>query len=422
MEEPILPRPRRGEGRSQKIKSQPVSLGALKPIGVERLVSFFPEFDRVLGGGIVPGSVILVAGDPGIGKSTLMLQVGARIAEKGTPVLYVSGEESTHQLKLRADRLGLGGGKMLVLAETDLGAIHQCLEDNQVQLAVIDSIQAIYDSGLESAPGSISQVRECAASLLNLAKEKDLSLFLIGHVTKEGAIAGPRVLEHLVDTVLYFEGDRHQSLRILRTFKNRFGSTDEIGVFDMREEGLVELKNPSQVFLSERSVDIPGTAIVPCLKGTRPLLVEVQALVTRGHFGYPQRAAMGIDPKKLALLIAVLERRLGLALGDQDVFINVAGGVRIDEPAVDLGISLAIASSLKGKPVDSNMSLVGEVGLGGEVRGVGQIEKRIVEAEKLGFKRMLIPKANLKGLKKFSIIGVSGIKDLREAMERAIKR
>ena len=381
-----------------------------------RITTGIGEFDRVLGGGVVSGSLVLIGGDPGIGKSTLLLQAGHAIGERAGTVLYVSGEESVRQIKLRADRVKVASERLLLLSETNVDSILNQLCHIRPAAAVIDSIQTTFSPHLESAPGSVSQVRECASRLMHAAKREGISILLIGHVTKEGAIAGPRVLEHIVDTVLYFEGERHHSFRILRTVKNRFGSTNEIGVFEMREEGLVEVGNPSELFLAERPEHVSGSVVVCSVEGTRPLLVELQALVSPTNFGLPQRVAAGIDHRRLSLLLAVLEKRAGLRLGNHDVFMNVAGGVRIDEPAVDLGMVVSVASSLRDVPVGSAVVAVGEVGLGGEVRAVSHIEKRIGEAAKMGFSRCVCSKRNLKGLKTVGDIEISGVHTVSEAL------
>lgn len=352
----------------------------------------FDELDRVLGGGLVPGSVVLLGGDPGIGKSSLLLQSCQRLAAAGRRVLYVSGEESVAQIKLRAQRLGAASPGLLLLAENDLEAILAAAGRTEPVVMVVDSIQTVYKPDLPSAPGSVGQVRGCAADLLALAKGRDLTVLLVGHVTKEGQLAGPRVLEHIVDTVLYFEGDQHHAYRILRATKNRFGSTNEIGVFEMWAEGLREVLNPSAAFLSERAADAPGSAVVCAMEGTRPLLVEVQALVTPTVFGMPRRTAAGVDYNRMVVLLAVLEKRAGLHLSSQDVYVSVAGGVSIDEPAIDLGIAAAVASSLRDRPVDAGTVAIGEVGLAGEIRAVPQLGKRILEAARLGFTRCVLPR------------------------------
>lgn len=381
----------------------------------ERLRTELPELDRVLGGGIVPGSMTLLGGDPGIGKSTLMMQLGRGDAR----ILYVSGEESLRQIKLRAERLGVAGENFLVLAETNLEAILHAIDEQQPQLVVVDSIQTVYRPELESAPGSISQVRESTAVLLRHAKSTGVPIVVVGHVTKEGVIAGPRVLEHMVDTVLQFEGDQHHTYRIVRGLKNRFGSTNEIGIFEMREDGLREVANPSEVFLSDRTRGISGSCVSASIEGTRPLLLEVQALVTSSSYGMPQRTVSGLDARRVSLLLAVLEKRYGLRIGQYDVFVNVAGGVRIDEPAVDLAVCAAVVSSARDVAIDHATAMVGEVGLGGEVRAVGQVEKRISEAEKLGFRRIVIPRGSQPGKRKREIEVVE-VDLLAEAMEKIL--
>jgi DNA repair protein RadA/Sms len=385
-----------------------------------RFVTQIGEFDLVLGGGVVQGSVVLIGGDPGIGKSTLMLQVIDRLGSVVGPVLYVSGEESSKQIRIRADRLDAVGENLYLLCETNLEEILHHIEQLKPKVVVLDSIQTIYLPSIESAPGSISQVRECAARVTQLAKTKNVSAFLIGHVTKDGAIAGPRALEHIVDTVLYFEGERHQTYRILRAVKNRFGSTNEIGIFEMQEKGLIEVKNPSELFLAERPAGVSGSVVVCSIEGTRPLLVELQALVTPANYGMPQRVSTGIESRRVALLLAVLEKRSGMHLGTQDVFVNVAGGIHLDEPSVDLGVAAAIVSSLRDVAVNQKDVVIGEVGLGGEIRGVGQIEKRLGEAQKLGFSRCVISNRNMKGLgqiDEMEVIGVNGIYEALEALE-----
>jgi DNA repair protein RadA/Sms len=362
-----------------------------------RLVTGMAEFDRVMGGGIMLGSLTLIAGDPGIGKSTLMTELG-RFLPAHT-ILYVTGEESARQVKLRAQRLGVDTGEFYLLAETNVEEIIAAAQEIAPDVMVVDSIQTIYRPDIASAPGSVSQVRESTAALLTLTKQMATATFLVGHVTKAGAIAGPRVLEHMVDTVVYFEGDRHHAYRILRTVKNRFGASGEIGIFEMREDGFREVKNASEILLSERQYGQSGSAIVCAMEGTRPLLVEIQALVSPASYGTPQRTATGFDPKRLQVLLAVLEKREGMRLSQHDVFLNVAGGVRLEEPAVDLGVAVAIASSLKDLPADSATVLVGEVGLGGEVRAVSRIEARLAEIAKLGFEQAIIPAASQKGLR-----------------------
>jgi DNA repair protein RadA/Sms len=397
-------------------KLTPVSFDQIEKEDVPRVKTSLNEFDRVLGGGLVPGSLILLGGDPGIGKSTLMMQIA--IALKEQAVLYVTGEESVRQIKLRAERLNVRTAKnILLLAETNLDMILDVIEAGTPDLVIVDSIQTMYRPGLESAPGSVSQVRESAALLLRLAKTRNIPIFLVGHVTKEGVIAGPKVIEHMVDTVLQFEGEAHYAYRILRALKNRFGSTNEIGIFEMHDNGLREVLNPSEIFLSERHYGSSGSTVVASIEGSRPILIEVQALVTPTNYGMPQRTSTGFDYRRLALLLAVLEKRVGLNLGQQDVFVNIAGGIRIDEPAVDLGIATSITSSLRDVPVDSSSVAVGEIGLGGEIRTIGQIDKRVHEAAKLGFKRIIIPQNNLKNLKRSSEIEIIGVDRIEKAIE-----
>ncbi len=357
----------------------------------ERIAVPMEELSRVLGGGIVPGAVMLVSGDPGIGKSTLLLQLAAVLSEE-QKILYVSGEESLQQIKLRATRLGTLSSNLYVLTETNLDQILLQMQQLDPALTIVDSIQSVYSEELTSSPGSISQVRDCASALLRLAKERDMPVFLVGHVTKTGAIAGPRVLEHMVDTVLYLEGERFYAYRLLRSVKNRFGSTNEVGVFEMRDSGLVEVSNPSQVFLEERLGHAAGSAVAVTMEGTRPLLVEVQALVSKGNPERPRRTCNGVDLNRVLLLTAVLTKRVGLSLGDQDIFVSVVGGLRVLEPAIDLAIAMAIASSYYNRPVLGDMAIFGEVGLAGELRSVGQTERRLIEAAKLGFQRGLLPR------------------------------
>jgi DNA repair protein RadA/Sms len=398
---------------------EPVPLEDLENEDVPRVKTNIEEFDRVLGGGLVPGSLILLGGDPGIGKSTLMMQVALKL--QGQVILYITGEESVRQIKLRAERLhGERTKSILLLAETNLDLILDVIGRGTPDLIIVDSIQTMYRPGLESAPGSVSQVRESTALLLRLAKTEGIPIFVIGHVTKEGVIAGPRVIEHMVDTVLQFEGEAHYAYRILRALKNRYGSTNEIGIFEMHEDGLQEVKNPSEAFLSERRYGTSGSTVVSSIEGSRPILIEVQALVTPTSYGMPQRNTTGFDYRRLSLLLAVLEKRVGLHLGTQDVFVNIAGGVKIDEPAVDLGIAASIASSLRDIPVDSSTVAVGEIGLGGEIRTIGHVEKRVQEAAKLGFKRIVIPQNNLKGIKGQDGIEIVGVQSVNEAIQQLL--
>ena len=379
------------------------------------------EFSRVLGGGVVPGSLILVGGEPGIGKSTLLLQTAALMSQANGPVLYVSGEESARQIKMRAERLAIATNDLFVVTETNLDTIFAHIESTQPQLLIIDSVQTTYNETLRSASGSVSQMRETATRLQALAKQTGTAVFLVGHVTKEGAIAGPKVLEHIVDTVLYLEGDLFHTYRLLRSVKNRFGATSEVGVFEMRDHGLEEVANPSEAFLAERVVNAPGSAIAMTMEGTRPLLVEVQALTSTTSFGHPRRTANGIDFNRLLLIVAVLSKRVGLRLGDQDVFANVIGGLRIDEPASDLAVAVAIASSVRDAPVAADLAFVGEVGLSGELRAVGQIAGRLNEAGKLGFRRCIVPKTIRRRSEQFpDDLQVIQARSLPQALEIAL--
>jgi DNA repair protein RadA/Sms len=387
----------------------------------QRIPTGIGEFDRVLGGGIVRGSVVLLGGDPGVGKSTLMMQLASSV--KGQKILYVSGEESPRQIKLRAERLQMPkDDSFFVVTETDIDQIISAVESSSPDVLIVDSIQTMYRPQFESSPGSVGQVRECTALFTRFAKEKSVSVFLIGHVTKEGVIAGPKVVEHMADTVLQFEGERQYAYRILRAMKNRFGSTNEIGVFEMREDGLHEVKNPSEVFLSQRLYGASGSTVVASIEGTRPILIEVQALVTPTSYGVPQRTTTGFDYRRLNLLLAVLEKRMGILLGQQDVFVNIAGGIRVDEPAVDLGIAVSIISSLRDVPVDSQTVAVGEIGLSGEVRAVYQLDKRVQEAAKLGFQRIIVPKNNLKGSTNIKGIEIIGVEQVEEAIKVLVVR
>ena len=413
-EAPPPPAARRASGTASKLT--PISIDEIEANDAPRVRTGMEEFDRVLGGGVVPGSLVLLGGDPGIGKSTLMMQMALALTD--LVILYVTGEESVRQIKLRVDRLQATGVKHIqLLAETNLDLVLDVIERAEPDAVIVDSIQTMYRPALESAPGSVSQVRESTALLLRLAKSRGIPVFLVGHVTKEGVIAGPRVIEHMVDTVLQFEGEAHYSYRMLRALKNRFGSTNEIGIFEMHDNGLREVMNPSEVFLSERHYGSSGSTVVASIEGSRPILVEVQALVTPSSYGMPQRTTTGFDSRRLALLLAVLEKRVGLVMGQQDVFVNVAGGIRIDEPAVDLGIAIAVVSSLRDVPADSSAVAVGEIGLGGEIRTISQIEKRVQEAAKLGFKRIIVPQNNRKALKGTSEIEVVGVDRIEQAIE-----
>jgi DNA repair protein RadA/Sms len=396
---------------------RPVKLKDVETVQEPRIKTDIIEFNRVLGGGIVRGSLVLIGGDPGIGKSTLLLQISSYLSSKDQSVLYISGEESVKQTKLRAERLIVSSDTLYVLAETDLEYITKAIEETTPSFVVIDSIQTIYHPEVQSAPGSVSQVRECTAELMRIAKSKGIAIFIVGHVTKEGNIAGPRLLEHMVDTVLYFEGERHHSYRILRAVKNRFGSTNEMGIFEMKEDGLEEVQNPSEIFLEERSKGASGSTVVASMEGTRPVLVEIQALVSPTSFGNPRRMATGLDVNRVSLLMAVLEKRVGLLLQNQDAYLKVAGGVKLDEPAIDLAVAVSIASSFRDQSSSQADVLIGEVGLTGEIRRVSRIEQRVQEAAKLGFKRAIIPKKNIGNWNVPTDIEVVGVENVRQALE-----
>ena len=392
-----------------------VSLTDVKADDEARSRTGIGELDRVLGGGIVPGSLVLVGGDPGIGKSTLLLQVCRQMAEM-KKILYISGEESQTQIKLRANRMGKFSPNLLLLCETNLEIIRGVIEKEKPELVIIDSIQTMYSEEVASAPGSVSQVRESTNVFMQLAKGMCISIFIVGHMTKEGTVAGPRVLEHMVDTVLYFEGDRHASYRILRAVKNRFGSTNEIGVFEMRQDGLAEVENPSEYMLSGKPENASGSVVACSMEGTRPILIEIQALVCRSNFGMPRRTAAGTDYNRVNLLMAVLEKRQGMALSNCDAYINIAGGIRMNEPAIDLGIVLAIASSFRNRPIDEKTIVFGEVGLSGEVRAVSMPEQRVAEAKKLGFETCILPEVSLKMIKGMEGIKLIGVKNIGDAV------
>ena len=383
----------------------------------DRIKTGITEFDRVLGSGIMPGSVILLGGDPGIGKSTIAMQAAASVKEK---VLYVTGEESEKQIKLRSTRLKVKSDSFFIQAETELSNILGAIKEINPSVVIIDSIQTTYRNELENSPGTITQIRECAALLMEEAKKNHFSVIIIGHVTKEGMTAGPKILEHMVDTVLQFEGEANHSFRILRAQKNRFGSTNEIGVFEMYEVGLREVTNPSELFLSEREKQTPGSVVTSSIEGSRPILLEVQALVTPSNFGYPQRVSNGFDQKRLSILLAVLEKRANVRASVHNVFVNVAGGIRVIEPAADLAVCISIASSLLDKVIDNQTILIGEVGLGGEIRSVGHIDKRITEAKKHGFKTAIIPTGNLKSIKQDNSIKVIAVENVKEAVEKLL--
>jgi DNA repair protein RadA/Sms len=407
---------------SSILTSQAQPLLDVRTDGYQRLHVPMEEFSRVLGGGIVPGAVILIGGDPGIGKSTLLLQLAAMMGKAESPVLYVSGEESLQQTRLRAERLNISTPHLYVQAETNLSQILLQIENLRPRLAIVDSIQSIYSEELQSSPGSISQVRECATALLRLAKAQGVPIFIVGHVTKTGGIAGPRALEHIVDTVLYLEGERFHAYRLLRGAKNRFGSTDEVGVFEMRDKGLVEVSNPSQVFLEERLGHAAGSVVAVTMEGTRPILVEIQALVSRASLDHPRRTCNGVDFNRLLLLTAVLSKRVGIRLGDQDIFVNVVGGLRIREPAVDLAVAVAIASSFYNRPAHSTLAMFGEVGLAGELRSVSQGDRRLREAGKLGFERCLMPRVRGREAPKADDIEALTARSVTEAISMALER
>lgn len=394
----------------------PVSLKSIEKIKISRVSSGFDELDRVLGGGFVNGSLTLLGGEPGIGKSTLILQICEKFKTDGK-VLYVSGEESAEQIKIRADRLGINNENIMFLGETDINAIEQTIEDMDPKLVIIDSIQTMYSDDITSAPGSVSQVREITSRIMKMCKMKGITTVIIGHVTKDGTIAGPRVLEHMVDAVLYIEGERYFSYRIVRGVKNRFGSTNEIGMFEMRNEGMVEITNPSSVLLTDREDNPAGSVIVASLEGTRPILVELQALTSTTVFGMPRRTANGIDYNRVTLLIAVLEKIGGVNLGNQDVYMNIVGGIKINEPALDLGVILSAASSFKNISIPKDIAVIGEVGLTGEIRSVNMIEKRLKEVEKMGLKKCIIPDSNKKLLKEKFKLDIIGCKDIIDAMK-----
>ena len=399
-----------------KTGNSPVPLSEIEVDAEERSGTGFNELNRVLGGGLVKGSLTLVGGDPGIGKSTILLQVARELSQSGKRVLYISGEESLRQIKLRADRIGSCNDKLLFLCETNLSDIEVAIDKASPDVVIIDSIQTMYNEEISSAAGSVSQVREATGALMRIAKTSHISIFIVGHVTKEGTVAGPRVLEHMVDTVLYFEGDRHASYRILRAVKNRFGSTNEIGVFEMRQEGLVEVENPSEFMLSGRPMNASGAIVTCCIEGTRPILFEIQALVSRTNFGYPKRQATGTDYNRVNLLMAVLEKRVGLQLSDCDAYVNLAGGVRMQEPALDLAICLAVISSFRNRAVEPDVAAFGEVGLSGEVRAVSMAQQRVSEAFKLGFTTCILPSASAKRVKIPEGMKVIGVRSVADAM------
>ncbi len=406
-----------GGGIHRKETARPSSLSEVSIQEDTRMLTHMEELDRVLGGGIVPGSLTLVGGDPGIGKSTLLLQVCRRLAADGRKVLYISGEESLRQIKIRANRLGEFSDNLLLLCETGLRTVEQTIRSVMPDVTIIDSIQTMYDEEISAAPGSVSQVRESTNVLLQLAKGLTVSVFIVGHVTKEGTVAGPRVLEHMVDTVLYFEGDRHASYRILRGVKNRFGSTNEIGVFEMKQEGLIEVRNPSEFMLNGRPEGASGSVVSCSMEGTRPILLEIQALVCHSNFGIPRRQAIGTDFNRVNLLMAVLEKRLNLQMSDCDAYVNLAGGMRIVEPAIDLGIAMAVVSSFKNRAIEDKVIVFGEIGLSGEVRGVSMAEQRVAEAAKLGFTTCILPEVNRGQVKHIKGIRLIGVRTVRDAVD-----
>ena len=405
---------RMSSGLSPSLRPTPKLLSEVETTDDERIITNIQEFDRVLGGGIVVGSLVLVGGDPGIGKSTLLLQMCHKLALDGHKILYISGEESQRQIKMRADRLGKLEGDLKILCEMNLDVIVDVIKDENPDVVIVDSIQTMFKDEVGTAPGSVSQVRETTMTLMQLAKSTGISIFIVGHVTKEGTVAGPKLLEHMVDTVLYIEGDKSATYRILRGVKNRFGSTNEVGVFEMQEKGLVEVRNPSEYMLAGKPESEPGSVVTASIEGTRPILVEVQALVATTNFNLPRRTAAGTDFNRVNLLMAVLEKRLGLVMADKDAYVNVAGGMRINEPAIDLAIVMAIMSSYKNRTLDSKTLVFGEIGLTGEIRAVNLAEQRVSEAEKMGFKTCILPKGNIKNIKKANIelIGVSSIHEL----------
>jgi DNA repair protein RadA/Sms len=406
-------------GLKSKTKSTVKRISDINITSEDRLDTGFSELDRVLGGGVVPGSLILIGGAPGVGKSTLLLQTATKVAKNYEKVLYVSGEESERQIKIRADRLEASDSDLYILIETDLNSILKQIKKLQPDLIIIDSIQTIHDPTIDSAPGSIKQVRESTAKLIKLGKAEELPMFIVGHVTKEGSIAGPKVLEHMVDTVLYFEGDQNHSYRMLKGIKNRFGSTNEVGIFAMEQSGLREVINPSENFIAERPEDISGSVVIPCVEGSRSILVELQALVTSANFGNPSRMTTGVDQRRVSLILAVLEKRLGLNIQMEDIHINVAGGFEVKEPAIDLGLVAAMVSSFRDNPIPSDFAIIGEVGLSGEVRAVNKIEKRVNEASKLGFSKFILPQGNMSDLsnKQDEQLSFYGIKNISKVLD-----
>ena len=421
IEEKMTPRQESLAKQASRSTSRPVSITSIAPKREERFYTSIPELDRVLGGGVIPGSPVLVGGDPGIGKSTLLLQVSNNVAETGKKVLYISGEESENQIKMRAKRLKISSDNLYIYTENNLAAIELQIAEVEPDMVIVDSIQTMISPEINSAPGTISQIKEGTSKFMKISKSKSISTFIVGHVTKEGALAGPKLLEHMVDTVLYFEGERYNTYRLLRAVKNRFGSTNELGVFEMKSDGLVELENPSKVLIAEKPNDVSGSVIVSTVEGTRSMLLELQALVAPTNFGYPRRTTTGVDNNRVALILAVLEKVIGMQVQSQDVFVNIIGGLRINEPSMDLGIALAISSSFRNIPVDASVVVTGEIGLTGELRTVSFIEKRIMECEKLGFKKMVIPKGNyLEEFKKDYRIELVPVYNLRQAIREVL--
>lgn len=421
IEEKMTPRQESLAKQASRSTSRPVSINSIAPKREERFSTSIPELDRVLGGGVIPGSLVLVGGDPGIGKSTLLLQVSNNVAETGKKVIYISGEESENQIKMRAKRLKISSDNLYIYTENNLAAIELQIAEVEPDMVIVDSIQTMISPEINSAPGTISQIKEGTSKFMKISKSKSISTFIVGHVTKEGALAGPKLLEHMVDTVLYFEGERYNTYRLLRAVKNRFGSTNELGVFEMKSDGLVELENPSKVLIAEKPNDVSGSVIVSTVEGTRSMLLELQALVAPTNFGYPRRTTTGVDNNRVALILAVLEKVIGMQVQSQDVFVNIIGGLRINEPSMDLGIALAISSSFRNIPVDASVVVTGEIGLTGELRTVSFIEKRIMECEKLGFKKMVIPKGNyLEEFKKDYRIELVPVYNLRQAIREVL--
>lgn len=405
-----------------KSSSKPVSINSIESKEEEQFTTDINELDRVLGGGIVKGSLVLVGGDPGIGKSTLLIQVSSNVANLGKTVLYITGEESESQIKMRAKRLGINSENLYIFAENNLSIIESYLESVNPELIILDSIQTVFSPEISSAPGTVSQIKEGTSKFMKISKKMGISTFIVGHVTKEGSLAGPKLLEHMVDTVLYFEGERYNTYRLVRAVKNRFGSTNELGVFEMRDLGLVELDNPSKILISEKPKDVAGSVIISTVEGTRPMLLELQALVSPTSFGIPKRTSTGVDYNRVGMLLAVLEKRVGLQIQNQDVYINIVGGIKINEPSIDLGIAISVASSFRNIPIDEDIAVTGEVGLTGEVRAVSFIEKRIAECKKLGFKKIVVPRSNYDVVKETKGIEIWPVDNLRQAINIVLGR